>query len=548
LPSTKSAQIKEQARGLSLSEATFAPPRSSPFSRYVSADFRLSSTKVDSWSIRDFHTWDSVGFLAWPVKNQNDCNACWAYAVVASVEAAYGIAKQQSAPRLSVEPLFALMGLSDSNKCTAGGSPTQAFEMLVALDASSGLTGDSDPATRYPVRAFEWAQFKGYVGLMLAVQRQPVVVHIEASAATFIMYDGVSEPLQLSPSMDPICYTGSLNHVVLVIGYFITRNDGSQKRIAPPFWIIRNSWGEEWGGRGHMRMDIQGGDGVCGINALPGIYPIVKKAPGSSAGRTSSVMALVCMDSKHAVYRHFKVAFESVSENGTKRCAYCNFKFVGGMYRCAQHITSWNGMRRREVHLCTEAPKTARDAVKAVYEFRLKAREAKRAAEIAAVGAVNGGGSDKKKTRMTDFYGDEAACAKQAADEALCLLFAALHISEHPLWRNAVSSIARAGTGYVPPKRHYIGGAGLARCRQRIEAALGPIAASWRRDSVTIASDMFSDTAVRPQANVLLINDSGAVFVESIDTKMEIKTGGYIAGILRPIIEKVGPENVVAVF
>ncbi|CAI6012435.1 unnamed protein product, partial [Closterium sp. NIES-65] len=201
-------------------------------------------------------------------------DACWAYAVVASVEAAYGIAKQQSAPRLAVEALFALMGLSDSDKCSAGGSPTQAFEKLVALDATSGLTGASDPATTYPVQAFERAQFKGYVGLMLAVQRQPVLVHIEASP-TFMRYDG-----------DPGCYTGNLNHVVLVIGYFITRNDGSQNRIAPPFWIIRNSWGEDWGNKGHMRMDIQGGDGVCGINVLPGIYPIVK-IPGDPCGERS---------------------------------------------------------------------------------------------------------------------------------------------------------------------------------------------------------------------------------------------------------------------
>ncbi|CAI5535162.1 unnamed protein product [Closterium sp. Naga37s-1] len=277
----------------------------SPFSRYVSADFKLSATRADSWSIRDFHTWDSVPFLNWPVKNQNDCNACWAYAVVASVEAAYGIAKQQSAPWLAVEGLFALMGLSDSDKCSAGGSPTQAFETLTALNATSGLTGDSDPATKYPVQAFERAQvkghvggvglmlaatkypvqaferaqFKGYVGLMLAVQRQPVVVHIEASP-TFMLYDGTFK------YQDPGCYTGNLNHVVLVIGYFITRNDGSQNRIAPPFWIICNSWGEEWGKRGHMRMDIQGRDGVCGINVLPGIYPIVK-IPGDPCGQSS---------------------------------------------------------------------------------------------------------------------------------------------------------------------------------------------------------------------------------------------------------------------
>ncbi|CAI7898250.1 unnamed protein product, partial [Closterium sp. NIES-54] len=279
-PSPKEVQVNKKALGLSLSEATFAPSRASPFSRYVSADFKLSATKVDSWSIRDYHTWDSVPFLNWPVKNQNDCNACWAYAVVASVEAAYGIAKQQSAPRLAVEALFALMGLSDSDKCSAGGSPTQALEQLVALDGTSGLTGASDPATRYPVQAFERAQFKGYVGLMLAVQRQPVVVHIEASAPNFMHYDGTYK------YQDPGCYTGSLNHVVLVIGYFITRYDGSQNRIAPPFWIIRNSWGEEWGNRGHMRMDIQGGDGVCGINVLPGIYPIVK-IPGDPCGENS---------------------------------------------------------------------------------------------------------------------------------------------------------------------------------------------------------------------------------------------------------------------
>ncbi|CAI6008264.1 unnamed protein product, partial [Closterium sp. NIES-65] len=310
--------------------------------------------------------------------------------------------------------------------------------------------------------------------------------------------------------------------------------------LQPP--LLPSTWDQPT-----MRLD---GVYVLLLAASIAALDLGSESPGSSAGGTSSSTSLVCMDSKHAVYRHFKVPANSVGENGTKVCAYCNFTFVGGVHRCAQHITSWNGMRRREVHLCTAAPKTARDAVKALYESKLKAREAKRAAEIAAVGAVNGRGSDKKKSRMTDFYGDDAACANQAADEAISLFFAALHVPEHhavhPLWWNVVSSIQRAGPNYVAPKRRYIGGAGRAKCRQRIETALAPISASWRRDGVTVASDIFSDKAGRPQANVLLINDSGAVFVESIDTKMEMKTGGYIAGILRPIIEKVGPENVVA--
>ncbi|CAI6002402.1 unnamed protein product [Closterium sp. NIES-64] len=77
--------------------------------------------------------------------------------------------------------------------------------------------------------------------------------------AAFLLLPEQSHVIQTFKYQDPGCYTGRLNHVVLVIGYFILRNDGSQNRIAPPFWIIRNSWGVEWGDRGHMRMDIQEG-------------------------------------------------------------------------------------------------------------------------------------------------------------------------------------------------------------------------------------------------------------------------------------------------
>ncbi|CAI7934640.1 unnamed protein product, partial [Closterium sp. NIES-54] len=279
LPPPPASVDVPSALGLSLTVSTYAPAWASPFPRYVSADYRVAAGKQDSWVFRDLHSWDSVPFLGWPVKNQANCKACWAYAVVASIEAAYGIATNAEAPLLSVESLFAAMGVSKGDKCTTGGSPTDAFEKLLTLP-KGGLTLDGNPGKKYPIQGFERASFKGYVGLMLAVQRQPVVVHIEASADTFASYDGTFK------YQDPACYSGNLNHVVLLVGYFILRDDGSQSRIAPPFWIVRNSWGEGWGDRGHMRMDIQGGDGVCGINVLPGIYPIVK-IPGDPCGTKS---------------------------------------------------------------------------------------------------------------------------------------------------------------------------------------------------------------------------------------------------------------------
>ncbi|CAI7905797.1 unnamed protein product, partial [Closterium sp. NIES-54] len=166
-----------------------------------------------------------------------------------------------------------------------------------------------------------------------------------------------------------------------------------------------------------------------------------------------------------------------------------------------------------------------------------------------ALGAVTG--SLEKRGKITSFFGDEAACAKEDADNALCLLIAALRLPERiaddPVFRYAVQCIARAGPGYVPPNRHFIGGAGLKKVWQKLEEALAPVAASWKRDGVTVSSDMMTDRCGRPHANVLLVNNSGAVFEQAVDCHMESKTGGYIASLLRPVIDKVGPENVVAI-
>ncbi|CAI5498456.1 unnamed protein product [Closterium sp. Naga37s-1] len=216
---------------------------------------------------------------------------CWAYAVVGSIEAALGIlANTAVAPVLSVEQLKTAMKVGCS-----GSTPSQAFQLLLKLAQQGGglmperqwtikngkkpvKAGNSSPLCvplmkplaklfgvscdkggagappgGFPIRGFESTSFYGWFGLLLAVQRQPVVVHIEASAASFKDYDG------LSKYQDPACFTYNLNHVVLLVGYRLVGKDSRFLHMAPPFWIIRNSWGPDWGDGGHMRMDIEGG-------------------------------------------------------------------------------------------------------------------------------------------------------------------------------------------------------------------------------------------------------------------------------------------------
>ena len=86
---------------------------------------------------------------------------------------------------------------------------------------------------------------------------------------------------------DPACYTFNLNHAVVVVGYLLDGTDPAAPGLPPPYWIIRNSWGAQWGEGGYMRMAMQGGDGICGINTLPALVPVIKSEwePGGMVSR-----------------------------------------------------------------------------------------------------------------------------------------------------------------------------------------------------------------------------------------------------------------------
>ncbi|CAI5984073.1 unnamed protein product [Closterium sp. NIES-64] len=186
-------------------------------------------------------------------------------------------------------------------------------------------------------------------------------------------------------------------------------------------------------------------------------------------------------------------------------------------------------------------------------EGKIAARKDKEKAAEAAISSVSGksaAGPKPKRGRMEDFYGDKGLSSKRNADEAICLYFAGMRVAErqceNPLFLNILRAVTAAGPNYVPPKRDYAGGAGLLACKKRIEKGLAPITDTWEKTGVTIVSNMMTDKTGRAQMNILLLNDACVVFVEAVDCKMELKSGAFVAGILRPIIKKIGPEKVVA--
>jgi len=94
--------------------------------------------------------------------------------------------------------------------------------------------------------------------LLFAVAAQPVSVAVQANQYIWQYYQqGI---------MTKNCGT-ELDHGVLIVGYNNTVTNN-----AIPYWIVKNSWGANWGMGGYLYIAIQAAQGVCGINMSPS-YP-----------------------------------------------------------------------------------------------------------------------------------------------------------------------------------------------------------------------------------------------------------------------------------
>lgn len=230
-----------------------------------------SYVKVD-----DSVDWREKGAVT-PVKNQGQCGSCWAFSTTGSLEGAH-FRLTGKLVSLSEQQLVDCSGKFHNQGCN-GGLMDNAFEYVKA-------NGGVDTEESYPYHAHQekchfnkksiGSSCSGYVdipsgdeeALQQAVALNgPISIAIDATEDKFMLYkDGIF--------VDDTCNNGEndLDHGVLLVGYGSnsTGISGNQQ----DYWIVKNSWGPEWGEQGYIRM-ARNLNNMCGI-ATAASYPLVK--------------------------------------------------------------------------------------------------------------------------------------------------------------------------------------------------------------------------------------------------------------------------------
>jgi cathepsin L len=224
---------------------------------------RIESPRVQG----DIVNWVNKGAVT-GVKNQGQCGSCWSFSTTGSVEGAHFLSTGKLVS-LSEQNLVDCSTAEGNEGCN-GGLMDYAFEYIIK---NNGI----DTEASYPYRATgpNACQFKAAdVGatvksyhdvasgsesdLQSSVDKTPVSVAIDASHNSFQLYkSGVY--------YEPACSASQLDHGVLAVGY---GTSGSSD-----YWLVKNSWGTDWGMNGYIQMS-KNRNNNCGI-ATAASYPIV---------------------------------------------------------------------------------------------------------------------------------------------------------------------------------------------------------------------------------------------------------------------------------
>ncbi|CAH0717603.1 unnamed protein product, partial [Brenthis ino] len=180
------------------------------------------------------------------VKNQASCGSCWSFATVAAIEGAYARRYGDRLLNLSEQSLVDCAWGFTNMGCNGGfiestykyvikhGIPAEnEYGTYLAEDGMCRLENMTDV---YRIKGFGRVPPQSINAMKVALYKYgPVTVTINADPI-FDYGNGIFYNVK--------CNDRPLNHAVTIVGYGV--RDGAT------YWIVKNSWGEDWGQDGYI--------------------------------------------------------------------------------------------------------------------------------------------------------------------------------------------------------------------------------------------------------------------------------------------------------
>ena len=203
------------------------------------------------------------------VKNQGACGSCWAFSTVASLETRVWQSTKKSVSLSEQELVDCAKGEYGNYGCN-GGLQDEAFKYIIdnqiGTEKAYPYRGRDQKCSkknkkkgeRVSVESFDYVK-EGVTALTKAAAKNVVSVSIEVQDDFMDYASGVY-------TNDESC-GDQLNHAVTLVGY--------NTAVKKAYYIVRNSWGADWGIDGYVKMAIGTGDGTCGIANDSNVVPQV---------------------------------------------------------------------------------------------------------------------------------------------------------------------------------------------------------------------------------------------------------------------------------
>jgi len=227
---------------------------------------------MDISAIPSYFNWTAKGVVT-GVKDQGDCGSCWAFSTIGNIESQYAISGKpltSFSEQMIVDCSTACCDVEGQTVCNQGCDGGWMWTALTDVMSWGGV----ETELQYPYTGVDGTCNKVNSNLYAAVKNYTCIGTDEDQMAAFLVANG---PLAVALNADLVedytsgiidpwwpseeCDPTTLDHAVLIVGFGVDESDIFGDT---PYWIVKNSWGENWGEYGYFR--IYRGAGVCGIN------------------------------------------------------------------------------------------------------------------------------------------------------------------------------------------------------------------------------------------------------------------------------------------